>query len=141
MTTDRARRILEQVTADPDAAATLRVAGVDPDDLQVLIDYVLDLGGTEDEVVVALRRLGIGPLALDVAIRSPGPLLRLDAFADQSGLDVGLVRRIWRAFGLPDSSDMPVTPDAGEAIAAIAVMAMGVGEEAALGFARVLGTS
>src|SRR3954447_16585619 len=98
MRTGRARRILEPGTADPRVAAALAVAGVDPDDLGILIDYVLDLGGSEDEIVVALRRLGIGPLALDVAIRSPGPLLRLDAFADQSGLDVGLVRRIWRAF-------------------------------------------
>ena len=141
MTTDPADRILEQLAAEAGAIPALGTAGVDADDLDALIRYVLDLGATEEEVVAAARRLGIGPLALDLAIRPPGAPLRLDAFAEQEGLDVGLARRIWRAFGLPDSDDLPVTPDAGEAIKVIGVLAMAVGEEATLGFARVLGTS
>jgi adenylate cyclase len=55
-----------------------------------------------------------------------------------------LVRRVLLAFGLPEANDdarFIVTPDVAQAIDTLGIIAANVGEEAALGFARVIGSS
>src|SRR4051794_23809176 len=49
-------------------------------DLRALIEYVVELGGTEDEIVSAARRGQLGPLALELTLRPPGASLPLDAY-------------------------------------------------------------
>ena len=122
--------------------------GIDPtypdlDDLRALVGFVLELGATEDEVVAAAPAGRIGSLGLDLSIRPPGRTVSLDTFAAESGDDAALVHRLWHAFGLSDAGDVPspVTPDAADAVRVMALLAHGVGEESALGFARVVGAS
>lgn len=116
---------------------------IDPDDLRRLVQYVIALGATDEEVVAAARVAGLGPLGLDLAMRPPGATLSVDEFAAGSGTDPSLVRRLWQGFGLPETSDSPlrVTPDAAQALRLMAALADRLGEDAVLGFARVVGLS
>ena len=59
-----------------------------------------------------------GSLSLDLAMRPPGETADLGTFAARSGSDPELIRRLWRALGLPESGPVPlrVTPDAAHAV-------------------------
>src|SRR5205823_4131905 len=85
--------------------------------LQDLVRHAVELGATPEEIEAAGPR-HLGPLALDLAIRPPGPALTVDEFATQSGLPADLVVKLWRAFGLLETrpTPRPVTADAGEAL-------------------------
>lgn len=76
-------------------------------------------------------------------MRPPGPTLPLAEFAATCDLDAAFVRRLWVAFGLPESSVIPlgVTPDVAEAIRVMALLATAMGEDTIFGFARVVGSS
>jgi class 3 adenylate cyclase len=76
-------------------------------------------------------------------MRPPGETLDLDQFVEHSGLDPNLVRRLWRAFGLPESGPLPlrVTPDAAGAMRFLVAMSARFGEEMAFAIARVVGSS
>jgi hypothetical protein len=132
----------------PDEAGLERLGLYDPtatdaaDQLR-LLTRAFELGATVDEVVRATRVFGLGPLMLDLAMRPAGQTRDLDAFAEQSGLDPNLVRRLWLALGLPDSETVPVrvTPDAAEAIRLIAAMTTLLSEDAVLALARTVGQS
>ena len=116
----------------PDAADQLR-----------LLMGAFDLGATLEEVSRADRvRFNLGPLMLDLAMRPAGDTQDLADFAG-SGADAELVRRIWSALGLPDSESpvVRVTRDAADALRLFAALASLFGEEAALGVARVMGSS
>src|SRR5439155_27291773 len=109
-----------------------------------LLTCAFELGATVDEVVGAFRIAGVGslgPLMLDLVMRPAGETCDLDTFAETSGLDPVLVRRLWLALGLPDSAIVPllVTPDAGGALRFMAGMTAVLGEDAVLAVARVVG--
>src|SRR5437763_5689415 len=112
----------------PDAADRLRLLG-----------RLFELGATTDQVVRAWRRASLGALSVDLSVRPPGEAFEFDDFVERSELDPALVRRLWLALGLPGSGAIPlaVTPDAAEALRLLVGMSTMVGEDAALGVARV----
>jgi class 3 adenylate cyclase len=136
------------VAEPPDEAELERLGLYDPaasnaaDQLR-LLTRAFELGATVDEVVRANRLAGLGPLMLDLVMRPVGETQELRVFAERSGLDSDLVRRLWLALGLPDSDTVPVrvTPDAAEALRFTAMMTELLGEEAVLALARVVGSS
>jgi class 3 adenylate cyclase len=116
----------------PDAAEQLRL----------LMD-ALDLGATLEELKRAAGvRYNLSPLMLDLAMRPAGDTQDLADFV-ASRADAELMRRMWSAFGLPDSKSplVRVTPDAADALRFMAVMASTFGEQAAFGLARVIGST
>jgi adenylate cyclase len=116
----------------PDAADQLR-----------LVMGAFDLGATVEEVIRAtVVHYNLGPLMLDLAMRPAGVTSDLADFV-ASEADAELMRRLWLAFALPES-DSPlvrVTPDAADALRLMAAMVPIFGEQAALGVARVMGST
>jgi class 3 adenylate cyclase len=113
------------------------------DDLRALAAYITELGGSPEEIEQAAQLHSLGPLALDLALRPPGPSVSFETFLAQTHIDPGEVRRLWSALGLPESPRMPfpVTPDIARAIEALAFVTPHLGEESVLGLARVIGSS
>ena len=113
------------------------------DDIEALVEYVVDLGGTPEEIQRAARVAGLGPLALELALRPEGQSVPFETFLHDTPLDPGQVRRLWSALGLPESPPMPfpVTSDMAEALRALSFLTEHLGEEAVLGLARVIGSS
>jgi class 3 adenylate cyclase len=110
-----------------------------------LVEYVRSLGATDDELAAAIS-LGpgaLGPLALDLTLRPSGAPTTLDDLAARAGPKAEMVRRVWRAFGLPEATEFPfpVTADLADAIISLIGFADVVGEDLLIGFARVLGAS
>jgi class 3 adenylate cyclase len=134
------------LTEVPDDADLERLGLYDPtapgadDHLQVL-RTVFAMGATTDEVVEAARIARLGDLALDLAIRPPGPTVDLDEFAESGEFDPDLIRKMWRALGLPASGLVRVTPDAAEALRVLATMATWFTPDSAFAMARVVGSS
>jgi class 3 adenylate cyclase len=112
-------------------------------DLKKLVDFARTLGASEEDVEVAGRVFGLGPLTLDLALRPPGPVTTLAELAADRALDPDLVQRIWLACGFPEVTPFPfpVTPDLARAIAFLCAVSQLLGEEAAFGFLRVVGAS
>jgi class 3 adenylate cyclase len=112
------------------------------DRLRMLAD-AFDHGATLEEVTRAAGvGYNLGPLILDLAMRPAGDTQDLADFAGTDA-DAELIRRMWSAFGLPDS-EFPVvrvTPDAADALRLLTAMASLSGEDSALGVARVMGSS
>jgi class 3 adenylate cyclase len=136
------------VAGTPDEAELERLGLFDPsaegaEDRLRLLKKVFGLGATAEEAVRAARLDGLGPLVLDLSTRPPGQSYDLEEFADSSGLDARLVRRLWIALGLPESGPVPlrVTPDAAEALQLLARATDLLGEETGLAFTRVVGAS
>lgn len=115
----------------------------DADDRLRLLRRLFELGASPEEAVRALRLRGLGTLSLDLSIRPPGQTSDVDRFADGSGLDADLVRRLWRALGLPAAGSVPplVTSDVAEALHILAGLSAMLGEDSALAVARVMGSS
>ena len=115
----------------------------DVGELRALVEYVLELGASVEEVVTAARLEALGPLALDYSVRPAGPSLPLDDFAVATGLDPAFGHRLWLALGLPEHPPVPfpVTPDLGEALGVLALLVGPFGEDAVLGFARTIGSA
>jgi class 3 adenylate cyclase len=115
----------------------------DAEDRLRLLGRLFELGANSDQVVRAARLAGLGALSLELSIRPPGQGFSLDEFADASGLDPPLVRRLWLALGLPASGPIPleVTPDAAEALRLLVGLSGMVSVDAAVGVARVIGSS
>jgi class 3 adenylate cyclase len=139
--------MMRRMAHDPveDVMAQFAVDGTvtDAADVGALVGYLRELGATTEEIVAAARLESLGPLALDLAIRPDGPCIPLEEFASSSNLDVGLVRDLWVALGLPESPPMPfpVPPDLADALRMLAMLVDVFGEESVLGFARVIGSS
>jgi class 3 adenylate cyclase len=115
-------------------------------ELAQLLDLVRNLGATDTEVEQAMSAVGLrglGPLALDLAMRPSGASTTRDEFLSNLGVDEQLARRLWRACGLPETTDFPfpVTPDLANALRIAVGMAHLMGEDNALGIARVTGAS
>ena len=137
-----------RVVPDDQVDAIMAQLGVTADnpnaaDVRALVEYVSELGASADEIIASAVLESLGPLALDFSIRPPGEVRSLDEFVATSGLEPELVRHLWLALGLPESAPMPfpVTPDLAEALHVLAVLVDPFGEEAVLGFARVVGSS
>jgi hypothetical protein len=133
----------------PDEAELERLGVYDPDAPNAaatlgLLTRAFEMGATVDEVVRAAHVYGLGPLMLDLVMRPPGETRWIAEFAEGSGLDPDLVRRLWLALGLPDSNDalpVPVSPDAAEALRVVAAMTELLGEDVVLALARTFGSS
>lgn len=112
------------------------------DQLRMLTD-AFDLGATLEEVTRAVSaRYNLGPLMLDLAMRPVGETMDLaDFIASQT--DAELMRQMWSAFGLPDSTSplVRVTPDVADALRLMTAMASIFGEQTTLGVARVIGST
>ncbi|MBV9412439.1 MAG: hypothetical protein JO148_12635 [Acidimicrobiia bacterium] len=129
----------------PDDEKLQRLGLYDPngpgaDDMHNVLRIVFDLGATLDEVT-GVGPLRLGPLALDLAMRPPGPTDDLDTFAETSGFDPSLVRKVWAALGLPESGPVRVTPDAAEALRLLVGMSSWLQPDTTLAMARVMGSA
>jgi adenylate cyclase len=134
------------VTDRPDVAELERLGLYDPaapgaEDRLLLLEKVFAMGATVDEVLEAARIASLGDLALDLSIRPPGETQDLEQYAAGSGLDPDLVRRMWRALGLPASGPVRVTPDAAAALRLLDAMSSWLTPETTFALARVVGSS
>jgi adenylate cyclase len=121
-------------------------------DLEHLLDLLKSLGATDTEIQQALSVKtglgqtqfgGLGPLAVDLAMRPSGVSTTRDDFLSSFGVDEGLARRLWRACGFPETTDFPfpVTPDLANVLKNAVGMAHLMGEDNVLGALRVGGAS
>jgi class 3 adenylate cyclase len=134
------------LTEVPDDAELERLglydpAAADADDRLRVLRTVFGLGAAADEVVEAAGTARLGDLTLDLAMRPPGPTLDLDEFAESSGFDPDLIRKMWQALGLPATGPVRVTADAAEAMRVLATMATLFTRDSAFAMARVIGSS
>lgn len=115
----------------------------DAEDRRRLLQWILELGGTVEEIGRAASIGKLGTLALDLAMRPPGETVDLNDFVEHSGFDPALVRRLWRALGLPESGPLPVrvTPDTASALRFLIAMSARFDEGTAFAIARVMGSS
>jgi len=119
------------------------MVGVGADEIDVqfraLLDYVRELGASDDEIAGAAANLG--PLALDLAMRPPGKSTPYTEYAASGAVDVELLSELWRALGLPLAPEMPfpVTPDLAQALEFMAAMLSVLSRDVVVGFARVVG--
>jgi class 3 adenylate cyclase len=114
-----------------------------PDDaeLRQLLQRLVELGASQDEIDEALRTGQLSDLALDIALRPPGETMTLDQFIESSGLEADLVRELWSALGFPTSGRVRVTPDLAAAIRFLIAMAGLFQRDTSFAMARVLGST
>jgi class 3 adenylate cyclase len=134
VTDDDLDRLAQAGVYDPDAA--------DAAEQRAVLDRLLENGLTMDDLLAANR---IGNLVLRAFERLilPGERVTLDAAATATGLPVGEVLRIRRAWGLADlgPSERAIAPTELTGLAFMASVAAFVGPEPALHVARVMGTA
>jgi adenylate cyclase len=113
-------------------------------DLQALRAYLVGLGATEEELAEAERESRGGSLALDLLLRSPGRRVPLAEAAAAADVPLDEAARFWRALGFPDPAYAPpmLGPDDVEALRLVGQAGSELlGDAAALGLARVVGTT
>jgi adenylate cyclase len=132
----------ERPTTDELAAAGI----YDPDDELAaarleLIDFLVGLGATLDELVAAYPNLPI--VASTRALRGPGERFTSAEAAARAGVELDRSTRIWRATGFPDPGpDAAVYTDEDvEVLRTLDAGAVLLGEEVMLQIARVMGSS
>ncbi|HEU0132958.1 MAG TPA: adenylate cyclase regulatory domain-containing protein [Mycobacteriales bacterium] len=108
-----------------------------------LLEFLVEQGCTLDEMVAAEARGRLFGLAGDRIVRPGRDELTLREAAERAGADVGLVQRLWQAYGLPivDADTKVASADDVASLSAFLVVASLLGEDAALGLARVAGAS
>jgi len=118
-------------------------AAPNADDRRALLEFLTEQGCTLDEMVQANARGRLFGLAGDRKVRPGRDTLTLREVAEHTGTDVGLVTRLWQAYGLPivDADTKVASPDDASTVPLFAAMAGLLGEEAALGLARVAAAS
>lgn len=112
----------------------------DAADRRELLEYLTSVGCTVDEM--AENADGLMRLASRRVLFGTEPRLTVAELAARSGCDVGMVRRVRLAAGLPDPGDEPACSTL--EIAMMQSFALGVsvlGEEVTLQFTRVLGNA
>jgi adenylate cyclase len=117
---------------------------LDTEEQARLVARLREWGATEDELADAVACESLGGLALDLAVRPPGPVLSFAEAAAQSGLDPEDAARYWRALGFPDprTAEPRLTTDAVRALALVTTTGRALlGEDATLALARVLGAA
>jgi hypothetical protein len=118
-------------------------AAPDADMRHELLEFLLSEGCTLEEMQVANSRGRLFALAGDRRIRPVVGLVSLRDAGARLEADPVHLQRVWRTFGLPDAGiDTPLLtePDV-EAIQTYLEVRAFLGEETALGVARVIGTS
>jgi adenylate cyclase len=114
----------------------------EPADLERLEAYLRSLGATEDEIVTARDAGTLGPLALELVLRAGSEPVGLAEAASGLGATPDEVARFWRALGFADPAGRRFPARFVEAQAVISQAATEwLGEETALGIARVIGAS
>lgn len=129
--------------------AALTEAGLyDPEspgaaDRRALLEFLVDEGCGLDEMVAANARGRLFGLAGDRKVRPGRDELTLREVAAETGVDLALVTRLWQAYGLPivDADTKVASRDDLATIPLFASIAGLLGEEAALGLARVAAAS
>ena len=108
-----------------------------------LIEYLDGLGFTAEEMVDAERRGRLFGLAGDVLQWSGRPIHSLRTAADELGVPLEDVAHAWAVLGLTvaDSEQLALSQADVDGLAAWVAMKSAVGEDAALGFLRVLGAA
>ena len=108
-----------------------------------LIEYLDGLGFTPDQMVEAERRGRLFALAGDAVQWSGQPSHSLAEVAHEIGLPLADVEQAWAVLGLTVADpNVPALTDCDiEALRTWAEMRAAIGEDAALGFLRVLGAS
>jgi adenylate cyclase len=125
----------------------LQAAGLyDPDDELAgerleLIDYLVGLGATIDEMVQA--RDALPALASTLSLRGKGERFTPREAAERAGVPFETARRIWHAAGFPapEPGAMVCTEEDVETIRLFEAGAAFLGEDAVLQIMRVMGTS
>jgi adenylate cyclase len=107
-----------------------------------LLELVVALGATEDELLERAGSERLGPLALELAMRPSSERVEFEDAASQAGLSIDEAARLWRALGFPDPRQakprLPV--DSVEVLRLMASMGRELfGPEATLALARVVG--
>lgn len=118
-------------------------AAPNADDRKALIEFLDEQGCTYDEMVAAHAKGRLFGLAGDRIIRPGRDEYTLREAAAAAGADLDLVTRLWQAYGLPivDADTKVATRDDVEVLPLFVTIAGVIGEESALGLARVLGAS
>jgi class 3 adenylate cyclase len=108
-----------------------------------LLRLAFDCGATVDEVRQAIEedRLHVIPAAHE--IRGGGEVLSLEEVAERAELPLEVVRRFWRAIGMPDPEPgaRSCTERDVEALSMMVGLSDVVSEDAALQLARAIGTA
>lgn len=130
---DRVERLLARISI-PDPADALMA--------QDLVSLAVELGASDAEILQTGPQ-SFGSLVVDLATRPPGESVTLAAVAESERLDYRLVRRAWLAFGLSaaDADEPVVAPDLARAIGSVGFLADVLGEQTAIGVARVIGSA
>ena len=120
----------------------MTVPAPEPADVERLEAYLRSLGATDDEIVAAREVHGLGPLALEVVLRAGSEPVGLAESAARLGVTPDDVARFWRALGFADPANRRVPARFVDAQTVISQAAtQWLGEETALGIARVIGAS
>jgi adenylate cyclase len=88
-------------TAELEAAGLYDPSAPDAADRLALLDYLLGLGATIDELAEAGTE-GFPLVASRIALWGPGPRFTADEVAARLGIDQRTMLRTWRAAGFPD---------------------------------------
>ena len=120
----------------------MTVPAPEPADVERLEAYLRSLGGAEEEIVAARETHGLGPLALELALRAGSEPIGLAESAARLGTTPEDVARFWRALGFADPASRRFPARFVDAQTVISQAAtQWLGEETALGIARVIGAS
>lgn len=117
---------------DPDAPAAA--------DRLALLELLVSLGCSLEEMVAADHAGRLFALSGDRLIRPGRHRLRAADAAREVGLEPGFLDRVWRALGLPDPDGALSEHDL-DALRTVAAYRGLMGDDAALGMARVVGAS
>jgi adenylate cyclase len=114
----------------------------DPADRRRLLEYVLQLGASEQEILEAIAARSVGELAVDLALRR-GPVRPFDEVAREGGLSADEAARFWRALGFPDPRQTAtlVADSVAAGLQLLVTARTLLGEDATLALARVVGAS
>jgi class 3 adenylate cyclase len=129
---------------DPLDFDAMQAAGIaDPHSRARLLEYLAGLGFTLDEMVAAERNGRLFGLAGDVLLWSGPQIYTLRTAADSIGVPLEAVEHAWAMLGLTvEDSDTPALSQADvDALATWVAMRAAMGEGAADGFLRVLGST
>ena len=132
-----------------DASDLERLGVYDPDapdaaDRLVLLEYLVSLGATEEDLLEAHRTQTAGGLALDLTLRGRGRGVTFEALGSTIELDPDEGARLWRALGFPDPqmSGRGLPEEAVEVLQLVATAGREfLGPETTVGLARVMGAT
>jgi class 3 adenylate cyclase len=114
-------------------------AADDADGRRALIEYLVELGATVDDLSEFRDELPV--VASMLATRPPGPRITLREVAERAGVETEVAVRLWALLGLPVAgADEPVAYEATVELFQIFFVAQAVlGEAAGMQIARILG--